>query len=92
MRIHKKLRVICGDGLHARPCGELMQYIDLHSLNAFLIYKNEEIKLDSVLELVSLCIGYGESCVIGINSPHADTQMRAFINTFSHLLIDDTHT
>ncbi|MES2253048.1 MAG: HPr family phosphocarrier protein [Pseudomonadota bacterium] len=72
-------------GLHARPCGVLVQYIVANNINAKLGYAGKEVDADSILDLLSLCAPNGAEITVYISSPGADAGQHIsalFINQF----------
>jgi phosphocarrier protein HPr len=53
-------------GMHARPCGALVQYVVSNNLDVTLRYAEREVNADSVLDILSLCIPKGAEISITI--------------------------
>ena len=61
-------------GLHARPCGVLVQYIVSNNISAKLSYAGREVDADSILDLLSLCAPNGAEIMVSMCAPDACAQ------------------
>lgn len=65
---HYEFKITNSDGLHARPCARLVEFLENFQPITF-IYKDQIIEILSVLELLMLKIPLGASLIINTHSP-----------------------
>lgn len=62
-------KVIDPFGLHARSTGKLLRFLDENEINGYLIYKDKRVKLDSIIDIMRLNIGFQDMFIIELDKP-----------------------
>ena len=77
-----EFKIANSDGLHARPCARLVEFLENFQPVTF-IYKDQIIEVLSVLELLMLKIPSGDSLVINTHNPLAKDDEKKIEKIFS---------
>lgn len=62
-------KVIDPFGLHARSTGKFLRFLDENKIQGTLQYKESCVKLDSILDIMRLNIGYQDQFTIDLDEP-----------------------
>ncbi|MBY0281893.1 MAG: HPr family phosphocarrier protein [Alphaproteobacteria bacterium] len=64
-------------GLHARPSVQLIECIQKFEATVWINYQEQELVIDSLLDLLSLCIPHGASVTFKAEGKDADAVLKA---------------
>lgn len=64
-------------GLHARPSMKLIECIQLYKSTVSILYQGQEFVIDSLLDLIALCIPYGATITLKAEGKDADAVLEA---------------
>lgn len=62
-------------GLHARPSMKLIECIQKFEATVWVSYRGQEFVIDSLLDLLSLCIPYGATITLKAEGRDADAAL-----------------
>ena len=68
----RNIKVLLENGLHSRPIGRLVVLANDFSVESWIVFKNQKVEVKSILDVLSLQIGHGETIELLVKGSNAE--------------------
>ncbi|MGA8278081.1 MAG: HPr family phosphocarrier protein [Rhodanobacteraceae bacterium] len=78
--LERKVTVVNRLGLHARAAAKLVQALQSHDANAFIVYRGKEINAKSIMGVMMLAAGLGAELIVRTDGTDEQATMATIVD------------